>query len=161
MRKTIMVAGAIAAAAVPAASSAGTKSAKLGFRAATLTQVDATTWNGKIISKEMGAGQLTLTGPVTFHDDGTETTGVLHFRATFKKGWVRGCIHNTIVLRPGNRQVWDGPGQITTTSKSLRRFSGVKGHDGGVSRTDDLTHAKPFSFGVPGFPEDQAADTSC
>jgi hypothetical protein len=161
MRKAIVLAAVLSGAAVHASTTTAAPSPKLGMRAPVLTRVDDTTWKGRVASPQLGSGQLTLTGRVGFRVDGVPTSSVLRFRATFRKGWIRGCIHNFIVLRPGNRQVWDGSGQITSTSRSLRRYRGLKGHDGGQTMADDLDHTKPFSFGVPGFPQDANADTSC
>jgi hypothetical protein len=140
---------------VPAAASGP----KLGVRAARLDKVGPTTWTGKALSPQLGAGRLTLTGKLTFNDtdanDPSGDTHVIRFRATFKKGWMRGCFVNTTVLRPGNRQVWDGTGRVTGTSASLRRYRGLELGEGGVTPADDTTYAKPFGFSAqdrPGKP---------
>lgn len=125
----------------PAASAA---SVKFGARAAVLTKTSSATWTGKALSDQFGTGKLTLTGKVTFRTDGEPTHSLLRFRAAFKRGFVSGCLYNATALRPGNRQVWDGPGQITSTSSSLRRYRGLLVRGGGVSQANDLTHAKPF-----------------
>jgi hypothetical protein len=132
---------------------------KLFVRAARLGKVGPTTWTGKALSPQLGAGRLTLTGKITFNDtdadDPNSDTHVIRFRATFKKGWIRGCFVNTTLLRPGNRQVWDGPGRVTGTSVALRRYRGLELGEGGSTPADDTTYAKPFGFGAqdrPGKP---------
>lgn len=132
---------------------------KLSVRAARLDQVGPTTWTGKALSPQLGAGRVTLTGKITFTDtdpnDPNGDTHVIHFRATFKKGWMRGCFVNTTVLRPGNRQVWDGPGRVIATSQGLRRYRGLELRDGASTPADDTTHASPYGFSamsVPGKP---------
>jgi hypothetical protein len=142
-------------AAVPALASGPS----LGVRAARLDKVDPTTWTGKALSPQLGAGRLTLTGKITFGDTDIDNpnhdTQVVRFRATFRKGWIRGCFVNDMYLRPGNRQVWDGTGRVTGTSASLRRYRGLELGEGGSTPADDTTYAKPFSFGAqdrPGKP---------
>lgn len=140
----LMVVG--GSAAVPASASGPT----LGVRAARLDKVDSTTWAGKALSPQLGTGRLTLTGHITFTDtdanDPNHDTQVIRFRATFKKGWMRGCFVNNMYLRPRNRQVWDGAGRVTGTSASLRRYRGIELSEGGVTPADDTTYAKPFRF---------------
>jgi hypothetical protein len=119
---------------------------KLDVRAATLSKTGDTTWEGTARSKQLGKGKLTLTGKVTFPTGDKPTRSKLRFRVTFKKGFLSGCFRNTIGKRPRNRLVWDGPGQVTGSSSSLRRYRGLKVRDGGKTKTDDLTHARPFSF---------------
>jgi hypothetical protein len=123
---------------------------KLGVRAARLDKVDPTTWTGKALSPQLGAGRLTLSGKITFNDtdadDPNHDTQVIRFRATFKKGWMRGCFVNNMFLRPGNRQVWDGAGRVTGTSASLRRYRGLELGEGGSTPADDTTYVKPFRF---------------
>ena len=104
---------------------------------------------------------MTVTGKVVFRPDTEPSCGIIRFRVTFKKGWLRGCLHNTVLLRPGNRYVWDGPGRITSTSASLRRYRDVKVLGGGLTMADDLTHAKPFGFSSPVPPPVRHADTRC
>jgi hypothetical protein len=122
---------------------------KLGVRAARLDKVGPTTWTGKALSPQFGAGRLTVTGKITFTDtdadDPNHDTQVIRFRATFKKGWISGCFVNHTLLRPGNRQVWDGAGRITATSAALRRYRGLELAEGGATPADDTTYAKPFS----------------
>ena len=93
---------------------------KLAVRAARLDKVGPTTWTGKALSPQLGAGRVTLIGKITFTDTDADNpngdTHVIRFRATFKKGWMRGCFVNTTLLRPGNRQVWDGAGRVIATS---------------------------------------------
>jgi hypothetical protein len=132
---------------------------KLSVRAARLEKVDPTTWTGKAVSPQLGAGRLTLTGNITFNDtdadDPNHDTQVIRFRATFKKGWMRGCFVNNTLLRPGNRQVWDGVGRVTATAAALRRYRGIELGEGGVTPADDTTYAKPFGFSAqdrPGKP---------
>ena len=133
-------------AAVPASASGP----KLSVRAAKLVKVDPTTWTGKALSPQLGAGRVTLRGTITFNDtdadDPNGDTHVIHFRATFKKGWIRGCFVNTTLLRPGNRQVWGGAGRVTATSAALRRYRGLELGEGGATPADDTTYAKPFRF---------------
>jgi hypothetical protein len=140
----LVVAG--GAAAVPASASGP----KLGVRAARLDKVGPTTWTGKALSPQLGAGRLTLTGKITFTDtdadDPNHDTQVIRFRATFKKGWIRGCFVNHTLLRPGNRQLWDGAGRVTATSAALRQYRGVELGEGGATPADDTTYAKPFGF---------------
>jgi hypothetical protein len=149
----LVVVGGLAA--VPASASGP----KLSVRAAKLVKVDPTTWTGKALSPQLGAGRLTLTGHITFTDtdadDPNADTKVIRFRATFKKGWMRGCFVNHMRLRPGNRQVWDGAGHITATSAALRRYRGIELGEGGATPADDTTYAKPFAFAAqdrPGKP---------
>jgi hypothetical protein len=123
---------------------------KLGVRAARLDKVGPTTWTGKTLSPQLGAGHLTLIGKLTFNDteadDPNHDTQVIRFRATFKKDWISGCFVNNTFLRPGNRQVWDGAGRVTGTSASLRRYRGLELAEGGSTPADDTTYAKPFRF---------------
>jgi hypothetical protein len=146
-----LAAGSLCAVAV-VTSTALAANVPFGARAATLTKAGDTTWKGTAVSKQLGRGSETLTGKVTFRPDTKPSTSTMHFRITFKSGWIRGCFHNTVMLRPGNRYVWDGPGQITGTSKALRRYRGLLVHDGGLTRADDLDHVSPFEFdtGAPG-----------
>jgi hypothetical protein len=141
---------------VPAAASGP----KLSVRAAKLAKVGPTTWTGKALSPQLGAGRVTLIGKITFTDtdanDPNGDTHVIRFRATFKQGWISGCFVNTTALRPGNRQVWDGAGRVKSTSASLRRYRGLELGEGGVSPADDTTYAKPFGFSFqdrPGKPD--------
>jgi hypothetical protein len=142
---------AVAGAAGSAAAAAGPQ---LQVRAAELTQTDATTWTGAVSSKQLGKGQLRLTGKVTFLPKESEhpPRTTLRFHATFKKGTLDGCFLNGMFLRPGNRQVWDGPGRITKTSSALRSYRGLSLREGGLTMTDDLQHAKPFSFATRNAP---------
>lgn len=132
---------------------------KLSLRAARLEKVDPTTWTGKALSPQLGTGRVTLVGKIGFSDTDADNpdgdTHVIRFRATFEKGWMRGCFVNTTVLRPGNRQVWDGAGRVIATSAALRRYRGLELREGGVTPADDTTYAKPFGFSsadVPGKP---------
>jgi hypothetical protein len=140
----LVVVGGLAA--VPASASGP----KLSVRAAKLVKVDPTTWTGKALSPQLGAGRLTLIGHITFNDTDADNpnhdTQVVHFRATFGKGWIRGCFVNNTGLRPGNRQVWDGAGRVTATSAALRRYRGLELGEGGTTPADDTTYAKPFRF---------------
>jgi hypothetical protein len=147
--KTVLAIGLVAAggsASVPASASGP----KLGVRAAKLTKTSPTTWTGSALSPQLGAGRLTLTGRITFNDknadDPDHDTQVIRFRATFDKGWLRGCFVNNTGLRPGNRQVWDGVGRVTGTSAALRRYRGLELAEGGVTPANDTTYAKPFRF---------------
>ena len=150
---TLAVVGALAATA------SGASAPKLGVRAARLDKTSATTWTGKAQSPQLGAGRLTLTGNITFTDTNVDDPGadtkVIHFRATFKQGFLRGCFVNNMRLRPDNRQVWDGAGRVTGTSSSLRRYRGLELGEGGSTPANDTTYVKPFSFGAqdrPGKP---------
>lgn len=138
---------------LPAVTAGGMASAggvKLDVRAAVLTKSNETTWEGTAHSKQLGNGKLTLTGKVTFPKGDKPTRSKLGFRVTFKKGFLSGCFRNTVYLRPRNRLVWDGPGQVTGSSSSLRSYRGLKVHDGGKTKTNDLTHARPFGFSTDG-----------
>jgi hypothetical protein len=117
---------------------------QVSIRAAVLTKTSPSTWTGKARSKQLGAGTLTLSGKVRFRNDGQPTSSTIRFRATFARGFVSGCLYNATLLRPGDRQVWDGPGQITDSSASLKSLRGVLVRGGGVSKADDLDHARPF-----------------
>jgi hypothetical protein len=153
--KTAVAIGLAAAAgwATVPASAAGPK---LGVRAARLNKVGPTTWTGKALSPQLGAGRVTLAGTITFNDtdadDRNGDTHVIRFQATFKQGWIRGCFVNTTVLRPGNRQVWDGTGRVIGTSASLRRYRGLELRDGASTPADDTTYAKPFGFAAMNVP---------
>lgn len=129
---------------------------KLSVRAARLDKVSPTTWTGKALSPQLGAGRLTLSGKITFTDtdanDPNHDTQVIRFRATFKKGWISGCFVNNTLLRPGNRQVWDGAGRVKSTSASLRRYRGLELGEGGITPADDTTYAKPFGFSAQNRP---------
>ena len=72
------------------------------------------------------------------------TPHTLRFDASFRKGHLRGCLRNRVYLRPGNRQVWDGTGRVTSTSPKVARYRGLKLGEGCVTPVDDLTVAKPF-----------------
>ena len=136
------VAIALVAVAGSATDPASASGPKLVVRAARLDKVGPTTWTGNALSPQLGAGRLTLIGHI-------------RFRATFKQGWMRGCFVNTTLLRPGNRQVWDGAGRVTGTSASLRRYRGLELRDGGRTPADDTTYANPFGFAawtLPGKP---------
>ncbi len=82
--------------------------------------------------------------PVT--EDSDPSPHTLRFHATFKRGWLRGCLRNSEYLRPHARQVWDGTGRVTSTSASLHAYRGLKLAEGGSTPADDLTVAKPFRF---------------
>lgn len=120
----------------------------LDIRAAVMSRFDARTWKGKVLSPQLGRGRLTLTGVVEFldHEDAHPRAHVLRFDVAFAKGHLRGCVRNSMYLRPGNRQVWDGYGHITSTSRALDRYRGLEVGDGGATPTSDLTVAKPFSL---------------
>jgi hypothetical protein len=138
--------------AIAAGGLASAAGVKLDVRAATLSKTGDTKWEGTARSKQLGKGKLTLTGEVTFPKGDKPTRSKLRFRVTFKKGFLSGCFRNTIFKRPGNRLVWDGPGQVTGSSSSLRRYRGLKVHDDGKTKPDDLTHSKPFAFRTGGGP---------
>jgi hypothetical protein len=125
---------------------AGVSSVKLGLRAAVLHKTGDKTWTGDVQSPQLGGGTITVTGTVAFLSQESEnpTPHTLRFDASFKKGHLRGCLRNRVYLRPGNRQVWDGTGRVTSTSPKVARYRGVKLGEGGVSPADDLTVAKPF-----------------
>jgi hypothetical protein len=131
--------------AVAAGGMASSAPVKLDVRAATLTKKGDTTWEGTARSEQLGKGKLTLTGNVTFKSD-KPTRSKLRFRVTFKKGFLSGCFRSSVGRRPGNRYVWDGPGQVTGSSSALRRYRGLKVREGGKTKTNDLTHARPFGF---------------
>jgi len=133
---------------------------ELSVRATKLTKRGPMTWTGSAVSPQLGAGRLTVTGRITFNDtdadDPDHDTQVIRFRATFARGWLRGCFVNTTILRPANRQVWDGAGRVTGTSAALRRYRGLEIADGGVTPANDTTYAKPFRFDAqnrPGRPD--------
>jgi hypothetical protein len=119
---------------------------KLDVRAATLTKTGDTTWEGTARSDQLGKGKLTLTGKVTFPTGDKPTRNKLRFRVSFKKGFLSGCFRNTIYKRPGNRLIWDGPGQVTGSSSALRRYRGLKVREGWKTKPGDLTHSRPFGF---------------
>jgi hypothetical protein len=147
-RRALLASTAILAlvAGVAAARPATTSRVKLSVRAALLKQTSPTTWRGSAVSPQLGRGKLTLVGKVTFRSDTNPSRSRIRFRATFKSGSVSGCFYNTVLLRPGDRQVWDGPGQVTATSAALRRYRGVLVHDGGLTPNADHSYAKPFEF---------------
>lgn len=154
LRTKLMVGIALAAVglAVGASAAVGSPGTKLAVRAAVLTKADATTWKGSVTSRHLGAGRMTLKGTISFRPDRdgeNPTRSVLRFRVTFRKGWLSGCLANTVGSRPDGRYVFDGPGRITASSSSLRRYRGLKVHDGGLAMADDLTHIRPFSFASP------------
>jgi hypothetical protein len=148
-------------AAATVASAAATPAVKLKVRAAVLTRSADGSWAGAALSPQLGGGHMTLTGKVVFRPDTEPSRGIVRFRVTFKKGWLRGCLHNTVLLRPGNRYVWDGPGRITSASASLRRYRGIRVYGGGLTMADDLTHAKPVGFSSPAPPPFRHADIPC
>jgi hypothetical protein len=152
-----LLAGATALA--PAATlAAGAAPTKLGVRAALLTQTSATTWEGSALSPQLGRGSLAVTGKVVFLPKASEDppATILRFRVKFARGWLRGCVRNSVYLRPGDRQVWDGPGRVTGTSPSLARYRGLRVHDGGMTPVADLTRATPFAFSTHGTSHDPA-----
>jgi len=106
-----------------------------------LAQVTATAWRGGGSDNRLGHGTLTLAGTVAF-DAAKPTRNRLTFVFKSRAGELRGCVRNTILLRPGSRYVWDGPGEITSTSSALRQYRGLKLRIGGVTRMDDLKHAR-------------------
>lgn len=122
----------------------------LKIRAAVMTRSGPKTWKGKVLSPQLGSGRLTLTGTVEFldHEDAHPRAHVLRFDVAFTKGHLRGCVRNSMYLRPGNRQVWDGRGRVTSTSTALARYRGLGVSDGGATPATDLTVAKPFSLSV-------------
>jgi hypothetical protein len=138
----VAVTASVAAAPAPVPAS----KTKLGVRAAILERTSPTSWRGTALSPQLGRGTLTLIGKVTFRSDTSPSSSRLRFRATFKSGWVSGCLYNTVGLRPGKRQVWDGPGQVTATSRALRSYRGLLVHDGGLTPDDNRSVAKPFGF---------------
>jgi hypothetical protein len=147
--KTAMAIGLVVvggSATVPASASGP----KLSVRAARLDKVGPTTWTGKALSPQLGAGRLTLIGKITFNDTDPDNpdhdTQVIRFRATFKNGWMRGCFVNNTGLRPGNRQVWDGAGRVTATSAALHRYRALELGEGGSTPADHTTYATPFRF---------------
>ena len=73
------------------------------------------------------------------------------FRLRFHAGVLRGCAIVTILRRPHRRYVWDGPGQITTTSPALRGYLALSGGIGGVTYTDarDRMHGGFGSYPGP------------
>lgn len=151
---------AIALVVVAGGATASASGPNLSVRVAKLDKVGPTTWTGKALSPQLGPGRLTLTGRVTFNDTDADNpdhdTQVVRFRATFKSGWIRGCLVNNTLLRPGNRQVWDGVGRVTGTSASLRRYRGFELGEGGSTPANDTTYAKPFRFDAqdrPGKPD--------
>lgn len=140
-----------------------TATPKLDVRASLLTKTTDTTWQGDVLSPQLGRGQLTLAGKVTFlptaNDD--PTPGFVRFRVAFKKGWLRGCFRNSVYLRPGNRQVWDGPGRVTASSASLRAYRRMNVAESGMTPGADLTRVTPFRFDDTGEPSRHADHTVC
>jgi hypothetical protein len=122
----------------------------LKIRAAVMKQSGPRTWKGEVRSPQLGTGHLTLTGVVEFldHEDAHPGAHVLHFDVAFAKGHLRGCVRNSMYLRPGNRQVWDGRGRVTSTSRALSRYRGLGVGNGGTTPTSDLTVARPFRLSV-------------
>jgi len=151
LRRSVVASAVALIAATTTTAALAATAPKLHIRAATLARVAPTTWRGAASSPQLGNGQLTLTGPVTFlpTENADPKPGALRFHVTFGRGWVRGCISNSVFLRPGNRQVWDGPGRITSTSSSLRRYRDVHVHDGGLTPGSDLDHVAPFAIDSP------------
>jgi hypothetical protein len=129
-----------------AARAPGAGTPTLKMRAAVLNKTGDTTWSGAVLDPHLGKGTLTLTGTVEFLPKENEhpKAHVLKFDASFPKGHVRGCLRNSMYLRPGNRQVWDGLGRVTSTSPKLAVYRGMKLGEGGATPADDLTVAKPF-----------------
>lgn len=140
-----------------------TTTPKLDVRAAVLTKTTDTTWQGDVLSPQLGRGQLTLTGKVTFLPTATDDPppGLIGFRVAFKKGRLDGCLRNRVYLRPGNRQVWDGSGRVTASSASLRAYRHLNVTEGGMTPTADLTRATPFRFDGPAEPSPGAGHATC
>lgn len=149
-----ILAAALGVVLVPVVAAGAASPHKVGVRATLLTQSNATTWKGAAVSPQLGEGTLTLTGKITFAPGPDGHLTKLRFRATFKKGWVSGCVKDDVVARPGNRYVHDGPGRITGSSAALRSYRGGKVYTGGVTATDDLTHIRALTIGTsfPGLP---------
>jgi hypothetical protein len=100
----------------------------------------ATRWEGRGASRQLGRGSMTLQGPVVLGEHTrARVVFVLHVRA----GVLRGCAIASILRRPHRRYVWDGPGQITATSPSLRQYLALSGGIGGVT----YTHARDRMHG--------------
>jgi hypothetical protein len=92
----------------------------------------ATRWEGSGASADLGAGRMTIDGPVELGD---HTRSRVTFKLRVSAGVLRGCAIASIIRRPHRRYVWDGPGQITATSPGLRRYLALSGGIGGVTYT--------------------------
>ena len=91
-----------------------------------------TRWEGSGTAKELGPGHMTIEGDVVL---GPLTRTRITFTLRVARGTMRGCSITTILRRPDQRYVWDGPGQITSTSPRLRRYLALSGGIGGVTYT--------------------------
>ena len=91
-----------------------------------------TRWEGRGTAKELGPGRMTIEGDVVL---GPLTRTRITFVLRVARGTMRGCSITTILRRPNRRYVWDGPGQITSTSPRLRKYLALSGGIGGVTYT--------------------------
>jgi hypothetical protein len=101
-----------------------------------LTKTSATRWVGNVTSKQLGRGRLTLEGNVVFRT--SKTRSRLTFEAGFAEGDLHGCGIVDNFRRPHGRYVWDGPGQITSTSPTFHKYLGLEIRFGGIIKVDAL-----------------------
>lgn len=106
--------------------------------AADLVKTTPTTWKGSGTETELGQGHLTIEGKVSFSRDPTRRR--LTFAAHFPKGELHGCVITTILLRPHAHYLWNGDGQITSTSPPLHAALGLQVDLHGTTMTNALTH---------------------
>jgi hypothetical protein len=102
-----------------------------------LVRTTPTTWEGSGTAKELGRGRMTIDGDVTFSP--AQTRRRLTFALRFSRGELRGCAITTITRRPHARYLWDGQGQITTTSRALHAYLGLPVSIGGLTMTDAMS----------------------
>jgi hypothetical protein len=97
-----------------------------------LVRAGPATWVGRVSSKQLGPGGLTIEGTVVFSSPRPRTR--LTFSARFAKGELRGCAINVILRRPHRRYLWQADAaQITSTSPELRKYLGLAGGMYGVT----------------------------
>jgi hypothetical protein len=119
---------------------AGIAGAHTGFfiQGAQLTLRPDGSWSGPGVLDGV-RGKLTLTGKIVLLK--TEPHRI-HFTWVAGKRRVSGCAYTEVLTRPHGVQLWDGGGQITSTSRPERKYQGVHVSLAGPTRRDDLQHAK-------------------
>lgn len=106
-----------------------------------LTATSKTSWEGTVISNDLGRGHLALTsGHLRFRS--FVTIRYVALTARFSSGELRGCVSMDITPGPHGTFSWGGPGVIERASPTLRRYVGLSLRFGGMSKASDLSHMR-------------------